>query len=234
MNSQIKSESGLQGNDNYRRLRTYRIPHFALASLVNHPWIPVDPESSRLRHSCMRVPDRLPLPPDAEIHSVWDNPPAMSFDLLVRSSTFDEIPPGEIAPPSLVDEIPLRTVVAVEPDDFADLQRKANSWDEIEGELDQLRRRANLWDQFAVRIAPRKHSPVFRWVFRWDSILWLYRLCRLTYEVGERGQKGWHAVQWTLGLVPTFFKFRREDDSWILRILGLRIHRKVSYGGRPD
>lgn len=240
MNSQIESESGTdcttettKNGNSSRRLRVYRLPYQALVGLLSPQPVPSDSETATVH-----IPTQLALPDDAEVLNVWENPGAMALDLLIRSDEFPEVPIGEIAPPCTV-EIPMREVVAVDPETYQQMTVRSPAYDLSEADLDILKFKAYLWDQFAVRLSPsrlspRRHSPAFRWVFRWDSILWLYRLCRFTYEVGERGQKGWHAVQWTLGLVPTFYKFRREDDSWILRILGLRIHRKVSYGGRPD
>lgn len=189
------------------------------------------PSNSETATVC--IPTQLTLPDDAEVLNVWDNPGAMALDLLIRSDEFPEVPIGDIAPPCTV-EIPTREVVAVDPECYRQMTTMSPAYALSEDEIDSLRSKAVLYDQVISQLSSHKHSFKFRWVLRWDSVLWLYRLCRFTYEVGEPKAKGWHAIQWTFGLVPTFFKLRREDDSWILRIFGLRIHRKVCWGGRPD
>jgi len=235
MNSQIESESGTdcttettKNGNSSRRLRVYRLPYQALVGLLSPQPVPSDSETATVH-----IPTQLALPDDAEVLNVWDNPGAMALDLLIRSDEFPEVSIGDIAPPCTV-EIPTREVVAVDPETYRQMTTMSPAYALSEDELDTLRSKAALYDQVISRLSDHKHSPSFRWVLRWDSLLWLFRLCRFTYEVGERGAKGWYAIQWTLGLTPSLYKFRREGDSWILRILFLRIHRKVCWGGRPD
>lgn len=195
-----------------RRMRIFRIPFDKLTTLINHPSILEGTRNSRVQF--MTVPGRLRLPADARVVDAWENAASRSYDILIQSREFDPVPDGAEAP-IYVEDIPRHQVVAVDPDRYADLERKANLWDS-NGHLIRL-----------------KHSFRFRWVLRSDGFMWLYRICRFSYEVFPNRTPAWHSVEWTFGLVPTLYKFRREDEGWILRILGLRIHKKVCRGGRP-
>lgn len=206
-------ESRAQADDNDRRLRIYRIPYRKLESLINYPSILESTENAPV--TFMVVPNRLALPPDAKAIRIRDDTIGGGLEVVVWSGEFDVVEDGSM-PPHFIEKVTHRPVIAAAPEYYAEIERMANCYKEV------------------LKLEPRKHSPSFRWVMRADPSMNLYRICRYTYEVGYPRSPGWHAIQWTFGLVPTFFKFRREGKSWILRVLGLRIHRKVCYGGRPD
>lgn len=69
-------------------------------------------------------------------------------------------------------------------------------------------------------------------VCRWDSTARLFRVCRLTWDRGVVGDGKGTSNKLSLGLRPRLLGWRREWDGWILTVLGVRIHRKTSWGGR--
>lgn len=72
----------------------------------------------------------------------------------------------------------------------------------------------------------------FKTVFRHDEIQGHYRLFRIMWEKGEPGKPGGgHSNMVSVAMQPKLFKWDAEGGHWLLIILGLRIHRKRSYGG---
>lgn len=69
-------------------------------------------------------------------------------------------------------------------------------------------------------------------VFRYDEIQGHFRLFRVMWEVGKVGQPGGgHSNMISVALQPRIFMWDTEDHHWLLVFLGVRIHRKRSYGG---
>lgn len=72
----------------------------------------------------------------------------------------------------------------------------------------------------------------FKSVFRHDKIQGHYRLFRIMWERGEPGRPGGgHSNMLSVAVQRKLFKWDAEGEHWLLIILGLRIHRKRSYGG---
>ena len=72
----------------------------------------------------------------------------------------------------------------------------------------------------------------FKKVFRYDEIQGHFRLFRVMWERGIPGQPGGgHSNMLSVAIQPKLFIFERGGGSWMVIILGLRIHRKRSYGG---
>lgn len=73
-----------------------------------------------------------------------------------------------------------------------------------------------------------------KWVGRFDEIQGHYRLFRVMWETGTPGQPGGgHSNMVSVALQPKLFSWVRETGlrSWMVVVLGVRIHRKISYGG---
>lgn len=68
-------------------------------------------------------------------------------------------------------------------------------------------------------------------VFRHDEIQGHFRLFRIMWETGTVGDGSGHSNMISVALQRAIFKFDKEGQSWLLIIMGLRIHRKVSFGG---
>jgi len=69
-------------------------------------------------------------------------------------------------------------------------------------------------------------------VFRYDEIQGHFRLFRVMWEKGEPGKPGGgHSNMVSAAVQPKLFHVERGGCSWMVIILGLRIHRKRSYGG---
>ena len=74
--------------------------------------------------------------------------------------------------------------------------------------------------------------PRVKWVGRWDAGNQLLRLCRVMWTVGQPGDGKGHSVKMSLGLRPSLFRWCRENDGWLLTVLGVRLHLRRSFGGR--
>lgn len=74
----------------------------------------------------------------------------------------------------------------------------------------------------------------FKRVFRYDPQNRLLRLFRLVWDGRQMTQGGWPVShKLTVGLTHPFrWPFRRELDGWILNVFGVRVHHRVSHGGR--
>jgi len=72
-----------------------------------------------------------------------------------------------------------------------------------------------------------------KWVGRLDEIQGHFRLFRVMWERGEVGQPGGgHSNMVSVAVQPKLFAYKRITcGSWMVIILGLRVHRKRSYGG---
>ncbi len=71
-------------------------------------------------------------------------------------------------------------------------------------------------------------------VLRHDEIQGHFRLFRVMWETGEVGDGKGRSNMVSVALQPRLFRWRREfsgSKTWMLVLLGVRIHRKVSYGG---
>ncbi len=69
-------------------------------------------------------------------------------------------------------------------------------------------------------------------VFRFDEIQGHFRLFRIMWERGVPGVPGGgHSNMLSVAVQPKLFLWDREGRGWLLIILGVRIHRKRSYGG---
>lgn len=70
-----------------------------------------------------------------------------------------------------------------------------------------------------------------RFVGRWDSALRILRLARLVWSRGKVGDGNGYSAQLSLALSPRLFKVRCEWQSWMLTLLGVRVHFQCSFGG---
>ena len=69
-------------------------------------------------------------------------------------------------------------------------------------------------------------------VMRYDEIQGHFRLFRVMWEVGIVGDGQGHSNMLSVAVQPKLFLFDRISPcSWMLVILGVRIHRKRSFGG---
>ena len=74
----------------------------------------------------------------------------------------------------------------------------------------------------------------FKLVLRRDGIQGHYRLFRVMWERGEPGKPGGgHSNMLSVALQPKVFGWGAgySFDGWLLVFLGVRLHRKRSYGG---
>ncbi len=69
-------------------------------------------------------------------------------------------------------------------------------------------------------------------VMRKDGPQGHFRLFRVMWETGIVGDGNGHSNMVSVALQPRLFIFERiTPGSWMLVLLGVRIHRKVSFGG---
>jgi len=69
-------------------------------------------------------------------------------------------------------------------------------------------------------------------VMRYDEIQGHFRLFRVMWETGFVGDGIGHSNMVSVAVQRKLFCFERlSPASWMLVIMGLRIHRKRSYGG---
>ena len=69
-------------------------------------------------------------------------------------------------------------------------------------------------------------------VMRYDEIQGHFRLFRVMWEIGIVGDGQGHSNMLSVAVQPKLFLFDRiSPGSWMLVILGVRIHRKRSFGG---
>ncbi len=71
----------------------------------------------------------------------------------------------------------------------------------------------------------------FKSVLRYDPTLRAIRLGRLMWTRGTVGDGKGYSVKLSVALAPSLFLFARDTCGWTLRLLGLRLHMKRSYGG---
>ena len=74
----------------------------------------------------------------------------------------------------------------------------------------------------------------FKKVMRKDEIQGHFRLFRFMWERGQPGiPGGGHSNMVSIAVEPRLFNFHRDGERhWQLTLLGIRVHRKVSYGGK--
>lgn len=70
----------------------------------------------------------------------------------------------------------------------------------------------------------------FKRVMRYEPLQRKYRLFRLMWVKGVVG-KGGYSAKLAVSLWPKLFHFERDFNEWRLTILGVSIHKKLSYGG---
>ena len=68
-------------------------------------------------------------------------------------------------------------------------------------------------------------------VFRYDEIQGHFRLFRVMWETGTPGDGCGYSNMVSVAIQPSLFRWDAEGRHWLLVFLGLRIHRKRSYGG---
>jgi len=69
-------------------------------------------------------------------------------------------------------------------------------------------------------------------VLRHDEIQGHFRLFRVMWETGVVGSGAGHSNMVSVAVQPTLFRWERLCAfSWRLVLLGVRIHRKRSFGG---
>ena len=73
----------------------------------------------------------------------------------------------------------------------------------------------------------------WQYVGRYDRTNRLLRVGRLLWERGAVGDGAGYSAKLSIGLSwwPLFL-LRPEREGWLVRILGVRLHHKRSYGGR--
>ena len=69
-----------------------------------------------------------------------------------------------------------------------------------------------------------------KFVFKRSRETKLFRLFRITGCVGTVGNNG-YSWQFSIGLCPKLFKFKKSIDDYNLTIFGIRFHFMKSYGG---
>jgi hypothetical protein len=72
-------------------------------------------------------------------------------------------------------------------------------------------------------------------VMRYDAVQGHFRLFRVMWETGTVGDGTGYSNMVSIAVQPTLFKWYRPNKKgadWMLVLLGVRVHRKVSYGGR--
>lgn len=68
-------------------------------------------------------------------------------------------------------------------------------------------------------------------VFRLDTSQRRYRLFRVMWEVGTVGDGHGYSNMVSVAVQPKFFLWERDFGSWLIVVLGVRIHRKRNFGG---
>lgn len=68
-------------------------------------------------------------------------------------------------------------------------------------------------------------------VMRRDGIQGHFRLFRVMWETGTPGDGCGYSNMVSVAIQPSLFRWDAEGRHWLLVFLGLRIHRKRSYGG---
>ena len=72
----------------------------------------------------------------------------------------------------------------------------------------------------------------FKAVMRHDEIQRHYRLFRVMWETGVVGTGAGHSNMISVAIQPKLFEWDRLCAfSWRLTLLGIRVHRKRSFGG---
>lgn len=69
-------------------------------------------------------------------------------------------------------------------------------------------------------------------VMRFDEIQGHFRLFRVMWETGTVGDGTGYSNMVSVAIQPKLFGFDRSGRAWMLVVCGLRIHKKISYGGR--
>jgi len=70
----------------------------------------------------------------------------------------------------------------------------------------------------------------FKLIETFDPVERKVRLFRLIWKKGEVGKGGYSSFL-SLSLLPRLFKFEQDFNEWRLTLLGISLHKKVSYGG---
>lgn len=75
----------------------------------------------------------------------------------------------------------------------------------------------------------------FKRVLRYDNVQGHFRLFRVVWETGIVGDGNGYSNMVSVAVQPTLFHWYRPNKGgadWMLVLFGIRIHRKISYGGR--
>lgn len=70
----------------------------------------------------------------------------------------------------------------------------------------------------------------FKRVMRYEPAQRKFRLFRLMWTKGVVG-KGGYSAKLAVSLWPRLFHFERDFHEWRLTVLGISVHKKLSYGG---
>lgn len=57
------------------------------------------------------------------------------------------------------------------------------------------------------------------------------RLFRVMWERGEVGNGHGYSAKIAVSLCPRLFQFERDFNEWRVTVLGVSVHKKLSYGG---
>lgn len=68
-------------------------------------------------------------------------------------------------------------------------------------------------------------------VFRYDPTQRQFRLFRLLWTRGKVGDGESYSAKLAVSLRPKLFGFERDSNEWRLTVLGIDVHKKLSYGG---
>lgn len=69
-------------------------------------------------------------------------------------------------------------------------------------------------------------------VMRFDPTQKKLRLFRLIWNTGNVGDGIGYSAKLSVSLVPKLYGFKSAWDGWRLTVLGMSVHKRVSFGGR--
>jgi hypothetical protein len=71
----------------------------------------------------------------------------------------------------------------------------------------------------------------FKWVLRYDPTERKFRMFRLMWVNGLVGNGIGYSGKIAVSLLPKFFGYSVDYDGWRLTLLGISVHKHLSYGG---
>ena len=68
-------------------------------------------------------------------------------------------------------------------------------------------------------------------VMRYEPSGRIFRLFRLLWTKGKVGDGQGYSAKLSVSLEPKRFECKKEHNGWTVTICGVRLHKKISYGG---